>query len=367
MKVAIITRHAVANYGSVLQAYATQKIIEELGYDSEIINYVRKDEKGINISDTMLQRNPKWNKSIVTRIFYKILQTPIYAGTYYKFKHFRKNLLKESEKEYRDSKELKTYPRADVYCTGSDQVWGQIGTQEFDLNYFLDFAPKQVKCISVASSFGHDDISESLQYLLCDLFSKYSHITVRESNAMTQLEKLGIKSQQVLDPTLLLPKEDWESISKIKNIKTGYVLVYQLHNNKKLEKYADEFSKKTNKTLIRISVSLLYLFKSGKLAFMPSPQEFLGYIKNADYIITDSFHATVFSIIFHKRFINILPNGTSKRITNLLQLFQLENRVVDNYDDFSVIGKEIHYVEVDNILKEYREKSIGVLEQILTS
>ena len=78
MKVKIITRHAVANYGSILQAYATQKAIEKLGHESEIINYVRYDEQGKNISDTMLKRNKKWNKNFLTRFIYKILQTPIY-------------------------------------------------------------------------------------------------------------------------------------------------------------------------------------------------------------------------------------------------------------------------------------------------
>ena len=247
MKVAIITRHAVANYGSILQAYATQEVINDLGYESEIINYVRKDEKGLKISDTMLRRNKNWNKNFVTETIYRILQTPIYAATYYKFKQFRKKLLRESEREYSDLNELNTYPGVDTYCTGSDQVWGKVGNQDFDPNYFLDFAPKDVKCISYAASFGNDNISEKLKEVITELLSKYSHVTVRENSAVLQLEKFGVHAQQVLDPTLLLTKEKWESISKLKTKTTGYVLVYQLHGDKKLEKYADEFSKRTNK------------------------------------------------------------------------------------------------------------------------
>lgn len=361
MKVKIITRHAVANYGSILQAYATQKAIEKLGHESEIINYVRYDEQGKNISDTMLRRNKKWNSNIILRSIYKILQTPVYNGTYKAFEKFRNGFLKESEQLYSSDEDLRMLPEADVYCTGSDQVWGIIGNVDYDKNYFLDFASGK-KCISYAASFGKSDLSEKLKQDLSNLLKKYSSVLVREKSAKELLGNFGVKAEQVLDPTLLLNKEEWEKVTDNSIKDTGYVLIYQLHNNKKLEKYAKEFADRTGRKLIRISVSWLYMFKSGKLVYLPTPGEFLGYFKNCDYVITDSFHATVFSIIFNKEFVDVLPKGTGTRIVSLLEILGLENRVVDDYNDFSIIDKMIDYTLVKKKLKQEQIKSLELLK-----
>lgn len=365
MKVKIITRHAVANYGSILQAYATQRAIEKLGYESEIINYIRYDEQGKNISDTMLQRNKKWNKNIITRVVYKLLQTPIYNGSFKKFTKFREDFLKESKALYSCDEDLKLLPKADVYCTGSDQVWGKIGNVEYDKNYFLDFVPQGKKCISYSASFGKTELPNELKKELPKLLEKYSHITVREDSAVELLKKMNIKASQVLDPTLLLNREEWERVIK-NNLKCkDFVLIYQVHEDKKLEKYAKEFAKKVNKPLIRISISLLYKLKSGKLAYMPKPNEFLEYFKNCEYVVTDSFHATVFSIIFNKKFINILPSGTGTRIISILRILGLEKRIIKDYNDFSLIGKEINYKKVNEKLEVERKKSLKILNEII--
>lgn len=365
MKVKIITRHAVANYGSILQAFATQKAIEKLGYDSEIINYIRYDEQGKNISDTMLRRNKKWNRNFITRFIYKLLQTPVYNGSYKKFAKFRKGFLNESNVLYSCDEDLKELPDADVYCTGSDQVWGKIGNVDYDKNYFLDFVPEGKKCISYASSFGKSQISNELINNLNNLLKKYSHITVREDSAVELLKKMNMNSSQVLDPTLLLNRSEWEDVINNTLKSKDYVLIYQLHEDKKLEKYAQEFAKKVNKPLIRISISLLYKFKSGKLAYLPTPNEFLEYFKNCEYVITDSFHATVFSIIFNKKFVDILPLGTGTRIVSLLKLLGLEKRIVNDYNDFSLIGKDIEYNEINRRLEAERKKSINILNDII--
>lgn len=367
MKVKIITRHAVANYGSILQAYATQKAIEKLGYESEIINYVRYDEQGKNIGDTMLKRNEKWNKNSINRFIYRILQTPVYNTSYNKFAFFRKQFLKETRELYSDSESLKKLPEADVYCTGSDQVWGKIGNDIYDENYFLDFVPEGKKCISYAASFGKNNITDELEKELPKLLQKYDKITVREDSAKEMLNNIGIESKQVLDPTLLLERKDWEDVASNKIKCNGYVLIYQLHEDKKLEKYAQKFAKKVGKPLVRISISWLYKFKSGKLAFLPTPNEFLGYFRNCEYVITDSFHATVFSILFNKKFIDILPKGTGTRIISILKLLGLEDRVVNNYEDFSLKDKEIDYEKVNEKLKVERQKSLKILDDMIKS
>ncbi|WP_408071428.1 polysaccharide pyruvyl transferase family protein [Butyrivibrio sp. JL13D10] len=365
MKVGVLTRHAVANYGSVLQAYATQKAIEKTGHESEIINYIRKDEFDINISKTMLFRNKAWNSNLLRRIVYIILQTPVYTSTFRTFRKYTKRLLKETRRVYFTSEEIQNNTNYDLYCVGSDQVWGQIGCSEYDPCYFLDFARDGEKCISYASSFGKDSISESLRKELPKLLIKFDNISVRESSAKELLAELGICSHHVLDPTLLLTKKEWNEIADDNQKYHGYVLIYQLHDNKLLEKYAKDFANYIGKRLIRISNSFLYYFKSGKLCYMPSPERFLSLIKNADYVITDSFHATVFSLIFERKFVDILPTNTGTRIISLLKMLKLEDRIVTDYDDFSKLENEVNYINAKKILSEERRNSLFILKEMI--
>ena len=144
MKVDIITRHSVPNYGSLLQSYATQKTIEKMGYESEIINYTRYEERYENLAKTLL-KGKKWDKNLLLRLIYRILQSPNYKIQYKKFLEYRKNFLYETNIEYGNLEELKNNtPIADIYCSGSDQIWGRIGNSEYDEAYFLEFVNLKV-------------------------------------------------------------------------------------------------------------------------------------------------------------------------------------------------------------------------------
>lgn len=366
MKIDIITRHGTSNYGSLLQTYATQIILSNLGYDSEVIDYIKYEERGKNKAETFLKRSKIWNKNRFTRLIYKIIQTPNHVIMYNKFKKFRMNLLKMT-KEYGSLEELKKYcPEADIYCTGSDQVWGKIGTDEFDKTYFLDFVPQNKKCISYSASFGNDDICSNLKKELQKLLEKYDNLMVREESAIRIIEKYTNKSAKlVLDPTLLLSTEQWQNMTtKIKETEK-YILVYQLHDNKDFERYAKKFSIYKRLKLIRISPSIHNIFKTGKLKWLPSPEEFITYFANAEYILTDSFHATVFSLIFNKRFINILPSTTGTRIINILDIVGLQDRILKDFDDFKSIDRYIDFKKINKIIEKKRDESLDMLKKAL--
>lgn len=370
-KVDIITRHAVANYGSILQTYATQKVFRKLGYDSEIINYVRKDEQGKNIALANLKsnRNKKWNKNVLTRLLYKILQIPNYEYSYNCFKKFRSQLLKQTDVFYESLEQLKNnVPEADIYCTGSDQVWTSMGLYQYDEAYFLEFVPEDKACITYASSFGRDEINKDLHENLKRLLKKYSNILVREDSAVDIIENIGLNNvEQVVDPTLLLNREEWEELlNKQKNRENKkYILIYQLQNNKKFDIYAKKLAKKLNLKLIRISPSINGFSKNGNFVYMPNPKMFLNYFKNAEMVITDSFHGTVFSLIFQKKFIDILPPMTGTRIKSILRLVGLEERILDDYNDFSIIDRKIDFNKVTKILNKQREDSLEKLRKTL--
>lgn len=368
MKIDIITRHSVPNYGSLLQSYATQKVIEEIGFESEIINYTRYEERYNNLVNTLI-KGKKWDKNIITRTIYKMIQEPNYTKMYRRFEKYRKNFLKESRIEYGSLQELRdNVPEADVYCSGSDQIWGKIGTVEYDEAYFLKFIEDRAKrCIAYSSSFGKEEIDGNLEKNIKKLLENYSDILVREDTAKSILKKHGIENvEQVLDPTLLLTKNQWSDLAnKVKNKHKKYILVYQLHDNKRFDKYAKEFSKKTGLKLLRISPSIYHITRSGKLVYLPDQYEFLSLFQNAEYVLTDSFHATVFSIIFNRRFVDILPGKTSTRIISILKLTGLQDRILTEYDDFSFINKTINFSECNTIIENERKRSIELLKKAI--
>lgn len=359
MKVNIITRHAIANYGSILQSYATEKLFKNLGYDTEIINYIPEEEKTKNLINTYIKNSSFWNKNIITRKLYYIIQRKNINRMNNKFEEYRKEYLNITKKEFNNIKELKSnIPKADIYCTGSDQVWGKIGNQIYDKAYFLDFLPKKSKCISYAASFGTKKINEELNKNLPYLLSKYKNILVRENSALDIVKRSGFKNtNQVLDPTLMLSKEDWNNLCLNSKNKNPYILIYQLHHNKNFNKYAKKVKKKLGIELIRINTSKFFKFKPGKLICLPTPSEFLTYIKNAELVLTDSFHGTVFSIIFNKKFVDILPKKTGTRINSILELFGVEDRLLNDYNDLSIISKEIDFNRINNKLEKERKES----------
>ena len=368
MKIDIITRHAIANYGSILQAYATEKMLDKLNIENEIIDYVRVEENSKNLVKTYMKNSKKWNRNFITRFIYKIIQKPNLDIMNNKFAKYRKKYLKLTSKQYTNKNELmEDLPQADIYCTGSDQVWGQIANDDYDENYFLEFVPNDKRCIAYSASFGKNKLSENLKIKLPKLMEKYSDIMVRELSAVKILNASGIDNVKlVLDPTLLLSKEEWEENLKIKNNeKEQYILTYQLHHNKEFDKYLKKLAKATNLKVVRLSSSIYYKFKYGKFVYLPDLEQFLTYFKNAKYVVTDSFHGTVFSIIFNKQVIDILPGKTRTRIESILKLFGMEDRIVNDYNDMSIINKEIDYKKVNDILDKERKKSIEYLRKAI--
>lgn len=367
MKVGIITRHAICNYGSILQSYATEKVINNLGYEATIINYIREDEKIENIMDTYVNTNIFFSKNIFMRNLYKIMQGKNIRKMEEEFKYFRKKYLNMTE-ECNNNEELKNKVQdIDIFCTGSDQVWGKIGNDEFDKNYFLEFAPRDKKCITYAASFGKNKISNNLTQNIKNLTDKYKKILVREKSAVEYLRQNGIHNVElVLDPTLLLDKGQWEKFAEKENkLKKPYILIYQLHHDKKFEKYVKNVEKKLNIPVYRVNPSIYFALKPGKFIYLPTPAEFLGLIKEAECILTDSFHGTVFSILFNKKFVDFIPNVTGTRITSLLSTLGLEDRIINDENNMDIIKNEVDYFKVNNILEKERLKSQGLLREVL--
>lgn len=226
-----------------------------------------------------------------------------------KFANMRKRWLKLTRRcsSHEDLKLLD----ADVFMTGSDQVWGPTMNGHYDDAYFLFFVENRKKT-AYAASFGRTDFPPLILAEYKKLLSSYSAIAVRENTAVDLLRRMGIRcAGQVLDPTLLLT-EEWERHIR-KGIKRKYVLVYQIHNDPALNDYAIRFARQIRLPLYRISPTFHQFRRGGKFVNLPDLSDFLSYIKNCTYCVTDSFYGTAFALNFNPQFIEILPNNKTEK------------------------------------------------------
>ncbi len=364
MDIKVITRHAPSNYGSLLQAIATQTVLERLGHRCEIIDYVRDDEHGLKAVRTTLKKKPEWNHNILKEAAYIILRYPVEKLAEAKFSKMRKRYLKLTQR-FRIHDEMMSLD-ADIFMTGSDQVWGPTLNGSYDSAYFLTFVANK-PIVAYAASFGKADFPVPTVEKYRQMLSAYSGITVRENRAVALLNEWGVPNYgQVLDPTLLLDFKIWSDFAEKNFSKHDYILVYEIHNNPELDAYAKNFSKNKRLPLIRVSAILHQISRGGKFVYRPDVKMFLSYIKNCSYLITDSFHGTVFGIIFNKEIIEVMPNNsTGSRNYSLLQLTGLTGRIVKSADDFSPADNAIDYGAVNAIIARERKTSLDKLQKLL--
>ena len=368
MKVALITLHRVINYGSFLQTYATQKTIEKLGHESLIIDYYPARYTISARLSKIDKREETKNHNFLARIIIKLVLLSSYIFVYPAFHRHQRHMFKMTKRTYRKSEDFVKHPIiADVFCTGSDQVWNTEWNDGIDYPLYLKFVNNQKK-VAYASSFGTNEIEAKYYDETKSLLSSYSHISVRESQGVEILKGMGISSDHVLDPTLLLSKEDWIKFAKKSKNKKPYVLAYILNRDKDLYRYARELSEKLGCKLVFITYNINDVIRNGKMEFAISPRKFVSLFANAKCIVTDSFHATSFSMNLQKDFYVKYPSNFSSRISSVLKEFNLESRKIENNEsplkneqvsiDYTLITQrlELERVRCTNILKEIIEK-----------
>jgi hypothetical protein len=373
MKVCIITLHRVKNYGSVLQAYATQVFFNDAGYETEFIDYYRENDTDTyaekNLGQNIVNRlvNAKVHRrfhSILSNIVKKMLVPSMKINNYI-FNSFVSNRLKCTEIKYFSYKELvDAVPNADAFCVGSDQVWNSIYNGGILPTYYLDFVqPEKIK-FSFASSIGMDNLFETEQDEVQKKLLTFNFVSVREQSAIKMLKDIGITAKRIIDPTLLLPVNKWELLLNKSNIKYRYILVYTFGISKDAEKCIKQISNTLNLKVVRIGTQPYHKLKSGKVIINPSIEEYLTLFYYADYVITNSFHGTAFSVTFNKNFTVLLRDNFNYRILDFLELVNLQNRVYQGSDN-SVCQQKINYKEVNLILDHERMLSRKYIDKVL--
>lgn len=302
-KIGTLTFHWATNYGAIIQAYALQHFLLINNYDSVIINYL-PEKRNLTF----------YIKKIVKFEFFELLKE-------IKLKQFRNKNLRLTNKIY-NCYEEKKYLNFDCIICGSDQIWNRFLTlQNNNLTYFLSFASSDTKKIAYAASFGTNEIPDEMSKIIKTPLTNFSSISVRESSGVYILSKIGIKSIMAIDPTLLLDASDYLKFIKAMKLKKQFIFAYILHNDKDLFSQLSKISKSLfkEKTLID--------FNSAR-----SMENWLTLIYNSKFVITNSFHGMIFSVIFHKEFY-VLPTKNSEmndRIVSFLEIVNLKERFIND-------------------------------------
>ena len=324
MKIKTITCHDVYNVGASLQAYALSEFLRQQGHDVEIIDY-KPDYLSKHYNFKAVD-NPRYENPFFLRWIYLILKFPKRLMKYpgkQNFDKFRDKYLRLT-KRYNSLEELKQNPpEADLYIAGSDQIWNTLFKNGRDGAFYLEFAPKGVSKASYAASFSTDKIANGWENQIKFWLSNFDHISVREKSSLRLLDEMAFEGCSVLDPVFLLNKEQWKSLIR-KNETSNDVFIYDFDGNSLMERISDLFKEKFGyKTTSFFPVK----YSDANLRY-PGPLEFLETIYQSKVVVSNSFHATVLSLIFHKDFYVIKRNeDINVRMEDLLKLFELDKKI----------------------------------------
>lgn len=365
MKIAILTQPLIENYGGILQNYALQTVLKKFGHEVltlHIIRVLRWQNRWFgklyefyvrvrNILNAILNKEPYLNQKLISADEKKLFLSNITA---FVNEHINCTM------PITDISQLKNYTGFDAYIVGSDQVWRPNYSPDI-YTYFLEFTPKNslAKKIAYAASFGTSNwIFPAAMTARCKKSAaRINAISVRESNGIELCKKyLDCDAIQVPDPTLLLTADDYRKLYSDKNLSgEGKLVTYILDNSPEKELFIQKTASEMNLEVL----SLQKEFSPGvkKLAI----EDWLSAISNAEYVITDSFHGTVFSIIFERQFavISNVARG-SDRFTSLLSELNLTGRIVDSVQ--LVPEAVIDYSKVNQYLSSYRQSGYDFIK-----
>lgn len=337
MKIKTITCHKVYNVGASLQAYALVRYLSDLGHEVEIIDYRPEYLSRHYRMDVV--NNPRFNRPIVKQL-YLIAKLPgrLKARKSQRkknFDEFEKQYLPLTKRCYSSNEELKENPPfADVYLTGSDQIWNTLFQNGRDPAFYLEFAPNGSIRASYAASFATEDIIEEWKKPVKKWLNKLDYISVRESSGVEIVKKLDIENvKQVMDPVFLLDRNIWEELAIGEKPQSPYLLVYDFDKNPAINEYAKKIAEERNLKIY----SMFHNTIADCCYTEAGPLEFLRLVCGAEYIISNSFHATAFAIIFEKPFaVFEREEKINTRLQDLLSLLNLSK--INNHPDYDVIN-----------------------------
>ena len=370
MKVGLITYHSAYNFGSVLQAYATESVLNQLGCKTVVLNYrIPFQKKFYGLLG--------YGEGIIKAPLKKLFMLPLLPKRIirkHKFEDFisKMNLSKEINSPYEFNNNFKDF---DLFVSGSDQIWNLHSNEfinsgkEYMDPYLLSFTNKRK--VSYASSIVNMTDDELLS--IKDKLEKFDYISCREQLAVERLNQIITKkASKVIDPTLLLSSENWGKLAQPNKIEKNYILYYSLKGYRYIRKdliKLSNLSEKYDMQVIALTPLAPVVHQKNVINFTDAgPVDFLTLIKNASLVVTDSYHGMLFSINFRKEFYYLknVPGANFVRTDDVLSLLDLNSRIIKDVNLINIDNK-VNYGYTDQKLPVLREESINYLKNAINS
>ncbi len=346
MKIGVLTFSKSINYGAALQAVALQKVLQEQDADVCLMDHrCAPVDSASKVFDFSKALKPAYTLPHLVNMPCALKRQKAFWRFWNKHARFGS----DNPSEY------------DAVVVGSDQVWNYKMT-EGDWFYFLDFEKKNVRKYSYAASLGLSEVEEEYATVLATKLADFDGISVRETTASRLIGKIiGREVPVVLDPTLLLSGAQWAAMADNEFSKKDYIFVYTVFNSDSLWDFAYRLSQRTGLPIYTISYSKFHRHKANYL-FSAGPDEWLSYIQNASYVVTNSFHGMAFSINFEKQFYYELPpktSGVGSRLQDMAEKYDLTEREISRDS-----ASPIDYKEVSVKLSKERKESLAFIKKI---
>lgn len=364
-KIGILTFHTADNYGAVLQAFALKEFVSlKYSNSTEIIDF---HTPGHNVEHYKIfkKRHPNALKNIILN-FFVALRYFAFKRKHRLFEVFRNGYLNLSKRRYESEESLGVHEGDyDVYITGSDQVFNPY--VPYSNTYYLGFVKQpSIKKMSYAGSFGIAVLPDTEKDRIKDLLSDFDFISCREENGLTILKDLGIKyADFVCDPVFLLSADQWSKIIPSREVIEDYIFVYDLNGGNNLIEIAHNIKAESGiKRIICATSNTMQHYKDTYCKYDVGPLQLLSYIKNAQYVVTDSFHGSSLALILNvKVLIYIATPSTSSRLTSLTNKLGISSQLIDNSHLFEL--HSVTFNDYRNSLSKYVAQSVSFLDKSL--
>ncbi len=371
MKAGIITFASAHNYGALLQAYASQKYLENLGIQTEIINFRPKA-----IDNVYRLYRIKKTKYLPIKIIRKLkviyntkTKNKWKIAKYNNFENFVNHTL-NTTKPFKTLNEIqKEFVDYDILIAGSDQIWNTDLTKGFQGAYFLEFGKKDAIRIAYAASLGRTDIDREYEQFYRRYLKNFDYISVREKSMLPIFQELTNKKvEQTVDPTLLLNKEDFDALKKESRFAgKDYIYAHFIGKDEKVVEIADKLSDDLGYPVLH-NLAASTFENELECHYDESVEQIISMVENAKMIVSNSFHLTVLALIYNKPFITVPHKTRPERMKNLLEMVGLENHLVEDVRIMPELEElDIDYDDVHKRLMQQRKGSVEFLQKALFS
>lgn len=352
-RVGILSRHAVPNYGSILQAFALQDSLDLMGAEAEYLDY--RIPRDFPLADAMR------TSGVLGPI--RAIPKAISAR---KFEAMREGLLRQSRRVI-DAEGLKNLiAEYKVLCVGGDQVWNVMSDGNIEGAYLLEGAPEEAYKFSFSSSFGKNGLGACEDDRAAKAFARFDRLSVREESGQEILESMGLDAVTVVDPVHLLTKAEWFECVEPRaprGVSGEYCLIYNLHPSREFDRYATVACETLGLEVVSIRPSLRRTM--GRNLYYPSLSEFLWLFDNAVCVLTDSFHGTAFALLFNTPFIDILPERYAERNKAILSRYGLGSRISTELPAKDLRLGDFDWASVNEALSANRNASKAFLVEVV--